>query len=101
MTGLTEGDAKKFLQRHLQRGTVIVVGSGLSCAEGLPGMEELSTHLSATDPASRGIGVTSSEWDSIASTIRHKGVEAALHEVSINEELTEFIRSETAKLFLS
>jgi hypothetical protein len=49
MTGLTEGDAKKFLQRHLQRGTVIVVGSGLSCAEGLPGMEELSTHLSATD----------------------------------------------------
>ena len=63
MTGLTEGDAKKFLQRHLQRGTVIVVGSGLSCA-GAPGMEELSTHLSATDPASRGIGVASSEWDS-------------------------------------
>jgi hypothetical protein len=58
-------------------------------------------HTFVCNRPSRGIGVTSSEWDSIASTIRHKGVEAALHEVSINEELTEFIRSETAKLFLS
>ena len=101
MTGLTEGDAKKFLQRHLQRGTVIVVGSGLSCAEGYSRNGGVIHTLVCNRPGIAGIGVTSSEWDSIASTIRHKGVEAALHEVSINEELTEFIRSETAKLFLS
>jgi hypothetical protein len=33
------------LQEHLSDGLVTIVGSGLSCAEGLPGMGELATYL--------------------------------------------------------
>jgi hypothetical protein len=36
---------KKHLQNHLSDGLVVIVGSGLSCAEGLPGMGELSKQL--------------------------------------------------------
>ena len=38
---------KTRLQQHLSDGIVIIVGSGLSCAEGLPGMGELAGHLCA------------------------------------------------------
>ncbi|MGE8637989.1 MAG: hypothetical protein ACN6PR_05065 [Achromobacter sp.] len=38
---------KKHLQENLSDGLVTIVGSGLSCAEGLPGMGELPNHLSA------------------------------------------------------
>ena len=36
---------KQYLQRHLTDGLVTVVGSGLSCAEGLPSMGALGDHL--------------------------------------------------------
>jgi hypothetical protein len=38
---------KVRLQKHLSDGLVTIVGSGLSCAEGLPSMKELATHLLA------------------------------------------------------
>jgi len=41
-------DLKLVLQRHFSDGLVTIVGSGLSCAEGLPGMAELATHLQST-----------------------------------------------------
>lgn len=42
---------KKQLQSHLTDGLAIIVGSGLSCAEGLPGMAALATHLSEVIPS--------------------------------------------------
>ena len=51
MTASTALDYETFvteLQSHLGDGLVTVVGSGLSCAEGLPGMAELADHLQAT-----------------------------------------------------
>ena len=39
---------KKRLQEHLTDGLVTIVGSGLSIAEGIPGMGELASHLLAT-----------------------------------------------------
>jgi hypothetical protein len=41
-------EIKKHLQGHFTDGLVTVIGSGLSCAEGLPGMGELADHLCAT-----------------------------------------------------
>ena len=43
---------KKELQKHLGDGLVLVIGSGLSCAEGVPGMGPLGRHLVTHIPAS-------------------------------------------------
>ena len=42
---LTLDEIKRHLQNHLCDGLVTVIGSGLSCAEGLPGMKDLEEHL--------------------------------------------------------
>ena len=39
------GALKKLLQEHLGDGLVLIIGSGLSCAEGVPGMGALGHHL--------------------------------------------------------
>lgn len=70
-------EVKKRLQQHLSDGLVTVVGSGLSCAEGLPGMTELADHLLA----SVGPGLSADDlvmWTAIAPQIKDKGLEAAL-----------------------
>lgn len=38
-------ELKRHLQDCLGDGLAIIVGSGLSCAEGIPGMSALATHL--------------------------------------------------------
>jgi len=38
-------DIKEHLQNHLSDGLVVIVGSGLSCSEGIPGMGDLANHL--------------------------------------------------------
>ncbi|WP_246475395.1 plasmid mobilization protein [Pseudomonas folii] len=43
---------KKQLQKQLGDGLVLVVGSGLSCADGVPGMGPLGRHLVTHIPAS-------------------------------------------------
>ena len=42
-------NVKLQLQNHLQEGLLLVVGTGLSIAEGIPGMWSLGTHLNAND----------------------------------------------------
>jgi hypothetical protein len=41
---------KRRLQDHLQEGLLVVVGSGLSAAEGIPGMASLAAHLKREIP---------------------------------------------------
>lgn len=58
-------DLKKQLQNHFKDGLVTIVGSGLSVAEGIPGMSALATHLLTTLPPI--VPPTSvSQWDKIA-----------------------------------
>ena len=38
-------DLKRRLQSHLADGLVLVIGSGLSVAEGVSGMEQLASYL--------------------------------------------------------
>ena len=42
-----------FVQEHFTDGLALVVGSGLSAAEGIPGMPALATHLSNGSGADR------------------------------------------------
>lgn len=57
----------------------MVVGSGLSCAEGLPGMADLASHLRATVGPSLE-GYDAEQWEGISELIAAKGLEAALLE---------------------
>lgn len=90
-------EVKKRLQQHLSDGLVTVVGSGLSCAEGLPGMGELADHLIAT--VGPGLGTDdSTAWDAIFPIIKVKGLEAALLEMPPTPTLESAIASATAVL---
>lgn len=68
---------KMLLQRHFTDGLVTVVGSGLSCAEGLPGMGELAAYLQANVEA----GLSNDDkdcWTQLSTLITANGLEAAL-----------------------
>jgi hypothetical protein len=74
---MTLDEIKKHLQSHLSDGLVTVIGSGLSCAEGLPGMSELAEHLCAT--IGPGLAPVDREaWAEILPLIETKGLEGAL-----------------------
>jgi hypothetical protein len=88
---------KQALQRHLTSGLVVIIGSGLSCAEGLPGMKELTQHLAQADPSSAGIELADGSWEELVAAIRKDGIEAALHQNQVDEPLADFIRTETAR----
>jgi hypothetical protein len=76
---MTLDEIKQHLQDHFSDGLVTVIGSGLSCAEGLPGMEELADHLCATIGA--GLGAADlAAWAEIVPLIKTMGLEGALHE---------------------
>jgi len=68
---------KKRLQEHLGDGLVLIVGSGLSCAEGVPGMEALGNHLITHVPAMLS-EEDSKLWEEIHPRIMAEGLEAAL-----------------------
>ena len=68
---------KKQLQGHLGDGLVLVIGSGLSCAEGVPGMSALGHHLVTHIPASLSLDDTKL-WEAIHPLIEADGLEAAL-----------------------
>lgn len=68
---------KKQLQEQLGDGLVLVVGSGLSCAEGVPGMGSLGHHLVTHIPASLSPD-DQKLWAAIHPLIKTEGLEAAL-----------------------
>lgn len=84
---------KRTLQDHLKSGIVIIIGSGLSCAEGLPGMKALTNHL---EKAALPTGVGTVEWATILQEIKDKGLEGALKTQTVHEDISNFIRSEIA-----
>lgn len=88
---------KQNLQRHFSTGLVVIVGSGLSCAEGLPSMTTLAKHLANSDPTQCGISLSKNEWDNLISLIEQNGLEAALHQIQVDDQLADFIRAETAR----
>lgn len=68
---------KRQLQKHLGDGLLLVVGSGLSCAEGVPGMGPLGRHLATHIPACLSPD-DNKLWEEIHPLIESIGLEAAL-----------------------
>lgn len=89
------GELKKQLQEHLGDGLVLVVGSGLSCAEGVPGMGVLGQHLVTTIPAKLSEDDTKL-WEEIHPLIATEGLEAALLKHAPTESLEAAIVQTTA-----
>ena len=46
-TGMDYETLVRFVQRQFTNGLALVIGSGLSAAEGIPGMGALASHLAA------------------------------------------------------
>ena len=90
-------DLKLLLQRHFTDGLVIVVGSGLSCAEGLPGMQALGDYLQETIEADL-CKEDKDHWAEISPLITMIGLEAALLEKRPTPTLESAIVAKTAEL---
>ena len=89
----------EFVQGHFSDGLVLVVGSGLSVFEGLPGMPALASHLDASAAELRGEDATM--WSEIAKSLKAKhGLETALLEHPPSESLETWIRNKTCELLL-
>jgi SIR2-like domain len=97
MTILNLDDLKMRLQSHFSDGLVTVIGSGLSCAEGLPGMRELADHLQVAI----GDGLTPTDvdhWAQLSPLIAAKGLEAAMLEIAPTPTLEIEIVARTVEL---
>ncbi|NDK37554.1 SIR2 family protein [Pseudoxanthomonas gei] len=89
-------ELKTRLQAHLSDGLILVVGSGLSCAEGLPGMRDLAAHLCQTIVAESN---EAQDWNEIVALIQEKGLEAALLQKAPSQRLEAAISAETGVFF--
>lgn len=81
---LDRDELQKRLQAVMQEVLVSVVGSGLSCAEGLPGMGALATHLVknvAPQEEERTV------WERACARFSVDGLELALQQVPVGESL--------------
>ncbi len=93
-------ELKQRLQEHFTDGLVTIVGSGLSVAEGVPGMGALADHLQKRVPPKLP-AESKSSWDSIAAALAAgKDVESALMEHQPSEELEAIIVDLTAAYIL-
>jgi hypothetical protein len=88
-----------MVQSHFTDGLVLVVGSGLSLAEGIPGMGDLARHLTN---ASKSLGAAdASSWKPIQAALdRREGLEAALLANAPTPSLELWIIKETCELLL-
>lgn len=89
---------KKIIQNFFQEGTVTIVGSGLSTAEGIPGMSDLSKELQDKIPAM----LTAAEDIDIWNQINHDlaagiGLEETLYKTKPSAFVEESIRKVTAR----
>jgi len=88
---------KKLIQDFFQDGTVTIVGSGLSVAEGIPGMRALASELQNKIPSQLVETDDKLNWDKIALDLKNGvGLEEALHKTKPNKYVEECIRKNTA-----
>lgn len=96
---MTLEDLTKFVQEHFTDGLVLVVGSGLSSAEGIPGMLELAEHLK--NRSSILTGGDAGLWTTIANALENgEGLEAALLKTPPTESLEAWIAKNTCQFLL-
>lgn len=89
---ITQDSVYKYVQDLFQRGVVIIVGSGASCAYGLPSMGQLADHLIETvaEPTPEVDEPASREWQRIkAGLAEGMGLESALGANPLPESLAD------------
>ena len=93
-------ELKKWLQAIFTDNLVIIIGSGLSCAEGLPGMGALANRLRERMPQylNDSDKVT---WNTISDCLDLEGLEGALLKHQANEAIETAIIKITAEYVLS
>lgn len=95
------GEVKLQLQDHLSDGLVIIAGSGLSVAEGIPGMGALATHLLSRVPTRIESG-SEDRWNQISEELgKGADLESTLLKHPPDESLEQIIVDETAELILA
>ena len=93
---------KETIQNYFQENTVTVVGSGLSLAEGIPGMRELAAYLMKEMPNSINDPSDLSLWSTISADLATGvGLEAVLLKHAPTRILEKSIRTLTARLISS
>jgi hypothetical protein len=93
-------EIKRRLQDLFTDGLVTIVGSGLSCAEGLPSMSALAGHLKSEVP-NHISEPDQTVWTSVMAMLdANLGLEAALHEVAVSSDLEAAIANATAEYIL-
>lgn len=89
----------KFVQGHFTDGLALVIGSGLSCAEGMPGMPALAAHLNGR--AGSLVGTDATLWSQIKQAIdAGVGLEAALLNHAPTNALEVWVAQGTSELLM-
>jgi hypothetical protein len=88
---------KLTIQQHMSDGLVTIVGSGLSCAEGLPGMGALANQLNISMPPLLSYELLE-EWAIISPSIQDCGLEDGLSRTPPSPGLEEAIRAEVGRI---
>jgi len=92
-------DIKKKLQEHLQTGLLAVVGTGLSMAEGIPGMKDLALHLKKEIP--KKLVTADAGWNQVVANLDvGKDLENAMSDVTLLPSTVDAIILETANIVL-
>lgn len=96
---MSYNDLVKFIQNHFTDGLALVIGSGLSAAEGIPGMGLLAKHLDSS--ASTLTGSDATLWTHIKKVLdADEGLEAALLKHAPSDTLEAWIAKTTCELLL-
>lgn len=90
---------KQYLQSHLSDGLVVIIGSGLSCSEGLPGMGALANFLNEKLPPVL-LPEDKELWEKIAQLLGSIGLEATLLQHQPSESLEAAIVDLTGEYIL-
>src|SRR5438132_11420907 len=91
-------ELKRQIQDHLQEGLLLVVGTGLSTAEGIPGMGPLAEHLKTEIPTKLG-HATDPAWNQVVAALDSgDNLEAAMGKATLQPMTVDAIVTTTAAL---
>lgn len=82
-------------QACISKTPVVILGSGASVADGIPGMGPLREYLMKVEPPKGTSGFDRKKWAKFLSTLQNTDLESALQEVNLPQNLDDHVVSET------